>query len=489
MDENEANVPEQVKTHVMISAMSYERISMTDSGRAILNLYMAAFNVTEGAAVAREMLRGLQAVSNAPEDQKDVDTYARLICGLSGGHARVLTKTVNKLNFDAEAKSRLIDLKDWTAVYEAILLPDVRQDGTDKLPNPVLEQILYWQMSKTNPDVQELINNTILTGNYSVADLIHSGQLVATVVQTKKRRKTAVLDVLPVVFLKKIGVTEIPRGGALWLLTELLKSEDVFASTYGERASAFFTAFALSSPSSDKLGVVLPTANSRLKQCTSLSWHSQTSSFDALQLEPSWKQVAWFEGGVEGTDIHKITDPWTKLCQYFKHTSTDLQRSSAHWKARLILAPPNCPAIDYLLHFYMYHKNHTVADIVFGVQVKTTFPGADAGATIVSKMKKSVKFLADHQAELGVTVHLCYHVGNTFAGSELDAKPEGVDVVTGEQFTEHFLPSLVRLLSIDLSDSEQEELGEPASVTSGSSGPPSRGKRVRKKRVRKKGKR
>eukprot|EP00965_Chrysotila_dentata_P009340 304150-Pleurochrysis_carterae.AAC.1 len=80
----------------------------------------------------------------------------------------------------------------------------------------------------------------------------------------------------------------------------------------------------------------------------------------------------------------------------------------------------------------MYHNNGTVADIVFGVQVKTTFPGADAGATIVSKMKKSVKFLADHQAELGVMVHLCYHVGNTFAGSELDAKPEGVDVVTGE---------------------------------------------------------
>eukprot|EP00965_Chrysotila_dentata_P005486 180159-Pleurochrysis_carterae.AAC.1 len=64
-----------------------------------------------------------------------------------------------------------------------------------------------------------------------------------------------------------------------------------------------------------------------------------------------------------------------------------LPRSSDHWKARLILAPPNCPAIDYVVHFYMCRKDaiNSAADVVFGVQVKTAFSDAAAAATILLK--------------------------------------------------------------------------------------------------------
>eukprot|EP00965_Chrysotila_dentata_P201881 6180802-Pleurochrysis_carterae.AAC.5 len=124
---------------------------------------------------------------------------------------------------------------------------------------------------------------------------------------------------------KRVGSCDsIQRGSALWLLTRLLRSADIQALTCGKKVSAFFTAYALSSPlPNNTLNVVLPTANKWLTQSTGMGWRFQGNFFDALSLEPSFEELSltpWFEKTVIDNDGNQIKKPWDMLCQHFKDT-------------------------------------------------------------------------------------------------------------------------------------------------------------------------
>jgi len=449
MDRNKANMPEQAKTHVVISAMSYERIDMTGSNRLILDLYMAPLFGRVGADVAIHLLKKFEGVPGNQEDdsnlhfESDLQSYARFICALSGGHARVLVNTVKTL-CDQTTANTFLDLKERTAIFNVMKRSDVLPSPAGSDEHVMLNHILSPRVWKAPAD---LLNLTIPTANGErlASNLIHQG-----VVAPSPFCDGIVLDVIPLKFLDRRKRTSISTpGSVLSLLDSLLQPKDGRASTYGERVSAFFTAYALSSMPETLLDDILPTANAQLKQCTGVSWSFNSSRFDASRVD--LHDLEWFEKPIVDEYGDKIKDPWCKLCQHFKSTVMGLPRSSDHWKARLILAPPNCPAIDYVVHFYMRcnDANDSAADVVFGVQVKTAFSDADAAATILSKVKKSNDFLADHQAGLGFNVSLCFHVGNTLNQSELAAMPAEVQIVTGKEFGQHFLPSLTGLLSID----------------------------------------
>eukprot|EP00965_Chrysotila_dentata_P262999 6214730-Pleurochrysis_carterae.AAC.2 len=427
--------------HVLISTTTREGIKQLTTSGWHFDLYMNALSVCEGAAVAKQRLRLKGALSGDPKQEENVNFYASLIRALTGGHPRTLVRAVDVLCDAAAQRGTSVDMMDSTSVLRVLASADVLDDDARLISDELLELILLnrvWEIKYYDRVCYSLGGG----GKQLPLDVVDCGELVMSSVDYMGEKT---LDVIPLVLFDR----EAPAhhgSGALWLLDTLLHAGEIKASDLGARASAFFTACALSH-ARDSLDKVLPAVCSQLEQCTGVGWSSRSDYFDTtkLSLHLDWSTQA----DAEDSGCNESQDPWGKLCEYFKRTSTDLPRSAEHWNVRLVLAPPGCHLLDYFVHFYMCRNDDTVADVVVAVKVKTVPTDADAIKTIISEMEAVNRFLKANQAGLGASVGLCFHVGNALKESELSSRPKDVQVITGKDFREgYFLPALVGLLSI-----------------------------------------
>ena len=220
-------------------------------------------------------------------------------------------------------------------------------------------------------------------GFYEVRDLIHRGDLIFAPVPFDPGKCT--LDIIPVVWTRVISPSsDYPAVQLLYQALGDIQAAGVEqTSVLAERISLYMTASTLASSNHLIRDAIMPTVETLLENAGGVKWsernHEVQSNVAVSPISKELKGRIQIVNPFSGPRVAAIKDPpWERLCAYLSSPISDGHSRSSEWQVRIVVAPPNCPVVDYVAHFYMAGS----FDVFVGFEVKRRFESSGYSLTL-----------------------------------------------------------------------------------------------------------